>query len=156
VATFDASYITSLTCGDAPGGNGTSTIVGDIIFGKDASAYLITITPVSDNMFPSLIEIHGSITNRSGVAQKFVTANSGTERQSGRIYFMDSGSAGEGIEITNQGGGSADGDGIYGGFTQFWDSSSAEKATFINNGSTISAPNGEGGDENDLVLTVAP
>jgi autotransporter-associated beta strand protein len=152
VATFGASDLTDITCGDAPGGGGTSTIVGDIVFSKGAGPYTITITPVSDNIFPSLIEIHGNILNKSGMTQNFVTANSGTEQQSGRIYFMESGSAGDQVVITNQGGGSAEGDGIYGGFTQFWDSSSAGKATFVNNGSTVSAADGEGG-STDLLFS---
>src|SRR5438067_4238852 len=57
VATFAASNTTNLVCGDAPGGGGTTTIVGDIVFSEGASAYTITVTPVFDNIFPSIIEI---------------------------------------------------------------------------------------------------
>ena len=117
VATFSASNTTNLICGDAPGGEGTSTIVGDVVFTEGAGAYTITITPVFDNIFPSIIEFHrGGITNNSGVVQNFVAANSGTTKASGRIYFMNSASAGENVVITNEGGASATGDGVYGGF----------------------------------------
>src|SRR5213082_745795 len=53
VATFAVSNTTNITCGDAPGGAGTNTIVGDIVFTDGASAYTITITPVFDIVFPS-------------------------------------------------------------------------------------------------------
>src|SRR5437762_1657462 len=104
VATFQASNITSLICGHAPGGGGTSTIVGQIVFAPAASAYTITVTPIIDNEFPSLIEVHEAITNNSGVAQSIITANSGTSTQSARLYFMESAYAGEDVTITNQGG----------------------------------------------------
>lgn len=143
VATFSASNTTNLICGDAPGGEGTSTIVGDVVFTEGAGAYTITITPVFDNIFPSIIEFHrGGITNNSGVVQNFVAANSGTTKASGRIYFMNSASAGENVVITNEGGASATGDGVYGGFTQFWYSSNAGSATFISNGGTVDGARG--------------
>ena len=143
VATFSASNTTNLICGDAPGGEGTSTIVGDVVFTEGAGAYTITIRPVFDNIFPSIIEFHrGGITNNSGVVQNFVAANSGTTKASGRIYFMNSASAGENVVITNEGGASATGDGVYGGFTQFWYSSNAGSATFISNGGTVDGARG--------------
>ena len=37
IATFQASNITNLICGHAPGGEGTSTIVGDIVFAPGAT-----------------------------------------------------------------------------------------------------------------------
>src|SRR6266446_3705083 len=51
VATFAVSNTTNVMCGDAPGGGGTSTIVGDIVFSEGASSYTITITPV-DILYP--------------------------------------------------------------------------------------------------------
>jgi autotransporter-associated beta strand protein len=94
-------------------------------------------------VFPTILEFHGGgITNNSGVVQNFVTPPSGTNKESGRIYFMNSSSAGENVVITNEGGDSAMPDGEYGGFTEigynFDDTASAGKATFINNGGTVS------------------
>jgi autotransporter-associated beta strand protein len=134
VATFQASNIANLICGDAPGGEGTNTIVGTIVFASGASAYTITITPVFDNDFPSIVEVHEGITNNSGKVQKFVVANSGTTRSSARLYFMGSANAGVDIVATNQGGAVS---GVYGAFTQFWDTASAGSATFISNGGLV-------------------
>jgi autotransporter-associated beta strand protein len=153
VATFAVSNTTNVMCGEAPGGEGTTTIVGDVVFAEGASAYTITVTPLFDVMFPppSIVEFHrGGITNTSAVVQNFVTANSGTYKPSGRIYFMNAASAGENVIITNEGGASPIGDGIYGGFTQFWDDSTAGKATFVNNGCTVSGTAGGNGGTTSL------
>src|SRR5436309_12921524 len=37
VATFAVSNTTSVLCGDAPGGGGTTTVVGDIVFAAGSS-----------------------------------------------------------------------------------------------------------------------
>ena len=137
IATFQVSNITNLICGHAPGGEGTSTIVGDVVFAPGASAYTITVTPV-DTSFPALIEVHHSITNNSGVPQNFVTGNSSIGYVPGRMYFIGSASAGENVVITNQGGAWNAPLNHWGGFTQFWDTSNAGKATFISNGGTVS------------------
>jgi autotransporter-associated beta strand protein len=147
VATFAASSTTTVLCGDAPGEEGTTTIVGTIVFAPGAGTYTITVMPVFDNIFPSIMEIHGQgITNNSGVVQNLVTANSGTIKASGRIYFEGASSAGENVVITNEGGASATGDGIYGGFTNigydFQDTASAGSATFINKGGQVSGARG--------------
>src|SRR5438552_14082928 len=55
IATFAVSNTTNLVCGDAPGGAGTNTIVGDIVFTEGASPYTITITPVFDIVYPSIL-----------------------------------------------------------------------------------------------------
>jgi autotransporter-associated beta strand protein len=149
VATFAVSNTTSVVCGDAPGGGGTTTIVGDIVFNEGASAYTITVTPVFDNIFPSILAIYGGgITNNSGLVQNLVTANSGTTKASGRIYFNGSSSAGDNVVITNEGGASATGDGVGGGFTEFGydftDTASAGNATVINNGGEVSGAVGGG------------
>src|SRR5207244_4906487 len=107
-----------------------------------ASAYTFTITPMYDTEFPSLLVVYETITNNSGVVQNFVTANSGTAKASGRLYFDASGYAGENITVTNQGGAWNASEGMYGGFTQFWATSNAGKATFINNGGTVSGAQG--------------
>jgi autotransporter-associated beta strand protein len=139
VATFAASNTTSVVCGDAPGEAGTTTVVGDIVFTDGASAYTITVTPVFDIVFPSILEIYGGgITNNSEVVQNLLTANSGTTKASARIYLNNSASAGENVVITNAGGASASGDGIYGGFTSIEDSATAGSATFINEGGAVS------------------
>jgi fibronectin-binding autotransporter adhesin len=140
VATFAVSNTTDIVCGDAPGGGGTSTIVGGIVFAAGASSYTITITPVFDNIYDSILEIYGTgITNNSGVAQNLVAADSGTVKESARIYFNNSSSAGENVMITNLG---AAYDNTSGGFTQFLDSSTAGNATFINSGGTASGAGG--------------
>jgi hypothetical protein len=143
IATFAVSNTTNVVCGDAPGGSGTTTIVGDIVFTQGASAYTITVMPVFDNIFPSIVELHGGgITNNSGVVQNLVAANSGTTKASARIYFMNSSSAGNNVVITNAGGHSGTGDGVYGGFTQFWDTSNAATASFISQGGNVSGAQG--------------
>jgi autotransporter-associated beta strand protein len=115
-----------------------STVVAEVIFAQGASPYTITITPVYDVVYPSWIEFHGAgITNNSGVVQTFIAAHSGNTKASGRVYFLNSSSAGENTVIVNEGGASMTGDGIYGGFTSFEDSSNAATASFISNGGTV-------------------
>ncbi len=143
VATLVNSNVTSISCGDASGGGGTTTIVGEIVFAQGAGAYTVTVTPVLDNALPSILEIWGQgITNDSGMTQNLVALSSGTDRSSARIYFMASSSAGENVVITNEGGGSSSGDGVYGAFTsigfQPTDTASAGEATFINKGARAS------------------
>jgi autotransporter-associated beta strand protein len=139
VATFAVSNTANLMIGVAPFGGGTTTDVGDIVFPGNASSYTITVTPVFDNILPSILEIYGGgIINNSGIVQNFVTANSGTYKASGRIYFNNSSSAGENVVITNQGGAYGEPDGDYGGFTSLEDSSTAGDATFVNNGGEVS------------------
>src|SRR5438128_10186085 len=66
VATFAGSNTTSVTCGDAPGPGGATTIVGGIVFTQGASSYTITVTPVFDTVYPSVLDIYGGgITNNS-------------------------------------------------------------------------------------------
>ena len=142
VATFGASNTTEITLGDSPNGEDASNLVGSIVFNAGARPYTFTITPMYDTEFPSLLVIYQSITNNSGVIQNFVTANSGTAKASGRLYFDASGYAGERVTVTNQGGAWNAPDGMYGGFTQFWATSNAGKATFINNGGTVSGAEG--------------
>jgi autotransporter-associated beta strand protein len=143
IATFAVSDTTNVICADSPDVGFAHTYVGGIVFAPGASAYTITITPSVDVIFPSLIVFYGEgITNNSGVAQNLVTANSGTEKASGRIYFQGASSAGENVIITNEGGASSTGDGVYGGFTEFGydftDTATAGKATLVNNGGTVS------------------
>ncbi len=140
VATFGQSTTGTVVCGDSPDGLYASTVVAEVVFTQGANSYTMTITPVYDVVFPSLIEFHGAgITNRSGVSQTFVAAHSGNTKESGRVYFLNSSSAGENTVIVNEGGASTSGDGIYGGFTQFWDSSMAADTMIVNDGGTVRA-----------------
>jgi autotransporter-associated beta strand protein len=143
VATFGVSNTTDVICGDAPGEGGTTTIVGDIIFSEGATGYTITVTPVFDNIFPSIIAVYGGgVTNNSGMVQNLVAANSGTTKASARIYFQGASSAGANVVITNEGGASDTGDGVYGAFTEFGydftDTATAGNATIITNGGVVS------------------
>jgi autotransporter-associated beta strand protein len=143
VATFAVSNTATIICGHAPGPAGTTTIVGDIVFTEGASAYTITVTPVFDIVFPSVLEISGrGITNNSGVIQNLIAANSGTTKASAEIVFHRSSSAGDNVIITAEGGASDEGDGRYGaliyfGF-DFTDTCSAGNATLITNGGEVS------------------
>jgi autotransporter-associated beta strand protein len=138
IATFNVSNTTMVTVGDAPNGTDASHPIGEIVFAPGASAYTITMTPVFDVVFPTDVSFHGTgITNNSGVVQNFVTANSGGNKGSARIFFADSASAGDDIVITNEGGASSVPDGIYGGFVWFLDTTTAANATVVNNGGTV-------------------
>jgi hypothetical protein len=144
VATFGASNVTSsVRLGAAPDDFDASNIVGSIVFTEGAPSYTITVAPVFDVIFPSILEFYGAgITNNSGVVQNFYAPPSGDGSESGRFYFNNSSSAGENVVITNQGGDSATPDGDYGGFTSLEDTSTAGKATFVNNGGTVSGARG--------------
>jgi autotransporter-associated beta strand protein len=143
VATFGISNLTNVVCGDSPDGIYASTVVAEVIFTEGASPYTITMTPVYDVVYPSLIEFHGAgITNRSGVTRTFIAAHSGNAKASGRVYFLNSSSAGENTVIVNEGGAYNAPDGMYGGFTQFLNTTNAATTTFISNGGTVSGAQG--------------
>jgi autotransporter-associated beta strand protein len=136
VATFGASNVTDVMLGDTPDGYADNT-VAEISFAGGASAYTITLSPLTRNGYSIQLAFYGvGIANNSGVVQNFVAARS-SRTNSGEIFFLESASVGENVLITNQGGDNALG-GIYGSFTAFWDNSSAAKATIINEGSTAS------------------
>jgi len=142
VATFDVSNVTDVMVGDPPDGTDSLNIVGDIVFNAGASSYTITITPVYDVVFASILEFHGAgVVNNSGDVQNFVAAHSGTTKASAEIYFMNAASAGDNVVITNEGGDSTTGDGYDGGFTDFGynssDTASAGNATIINEGGLL-------------------
>jgi autotransporter-associated beta strand protein len=136
VATFGASNVTDIMLGDTPDGYAT-TVVAEISFAQGASAYTIILSPLAQNgYFTQLVFMGAGITNNSGVVQNFVAATSST-RNSGQFFFLQSASAGENVVITNEGGDNPL-SGMYGAYTSFWDSSSAGKASVINEGSTAS------------------
>jgi hypothetical protein len=78
------------------------------------------------------------ITNNSGVTQNFVTPAEGSG-YSGVIQFRNSATAGNLTVFTNNG---ATADSANGGFTQFFDTSSAGSAIFENYGSSVAGSNG--------------
>ena len=141
IATFGVSNITTLMLDDAPDGTDGTNKVGGIVFTPGASSYTLTITPVLDTGFPSILEFHGAgITNGSGVVQNLVAARSDVGGESARIYFLNSSSVGENMIVTNEGGNSGENGGIYGAFTQFGQGAgqqpNAGSATYINQGAT--------------------
>jgi len=135
-ASFAVSDITQILLADTPDGY-ASNIVAEISFAEGASAYTITLSPVTESDWFTTLDFTGAgITNQSGTVQNFVAATSKTQN-SGVFYFKESASAGENVVITNEGGDNLL-SGAYGGATAFWDSSTAAKATIINQGSTAS------------------
>jgi fibronectin-binding autotransporter adhesin len=143
VATFGVSNTTTVLC-QASGDGYAHTLVGEMDFAPGAGAYTISATPDPNViLYPAYIAFYGAgIVNNSGVTQNFVAAHSGTTQESGRIYFVGSSTAGENVIITNEGGASAIGDGMYGGFSNIGynvgDTASAGSATFINKGGEVS------------------
>jgi autotransporter-associated beta strand protein len=136
VATFAISNVTEITLEDTPDGY-ADNVVSEISFAEGASAYTITLSPVTRNGYRiQLVLVGAGITNNSGLVQNFVASRS-TQTNSGEIFFQGFASAGENVVITNEGGDNTLG-GIYGSFTAFWDNSTAAKATIINEGSTVS------------------
>jgi autotransporter-associated beta strand protein len=125
-AAFDISNITEITLS-------ADTEVSDIRFDPDSSPYTITVGPAS-----LTLTVSGTgITNDSGIAQNFVTANDDMAH-AGTIAFLNRAGAGEGT-FTNEGAQTP----ILGrSKTQFFDRTSAQGATFINNGGQIDGPPG--------------
>ncbi|MBA2433585.1 MAG: hypothetical protein H0V54_00605, partial [Chthoniobacterales bacterium] len=138
VATFRVSNTNDITVRDAPNGTNASHPVGEIVFTPGASAYTITLRTNPDVVFATDLQFFGKgVTNNSGVVQNFVAANSGTTQGSSRIVFSGSSCAGENTVFTNEGGGISESDGRYGAFLEFDDTSSAGRATFINQGGEV-------------------
>jgi len=124
-ATFAASNQTTVS-------NSAAVEVDSVVFDAGASAF--TIMPA--RAFPFYIEGVG-ITNNSGIVQNFVAtvdAFGGSQ-----MAFTNSAKAGSLNVFTNNGAivGGQDGGVIY-----FYDSSSADNATFINNGAAFSDSSG--------------
>ena len=131
IATFGTSSVTHVMLGDTPDGY-ASNIVTEVSFAGGASAYTITLSPVTrQSVYATILTLTGAgITNNSGTVQSFVAARSNT-KDSGRFYFTESASAGENVVITNEGADEND----YGASTSFWDNSTATNVTIINEGS---------------------
>jgi autotransporter-associated beta strand protein len=134
VATFGTSNVTDVMLGDTPDGYATNT-VAEVAFLQDASAYAITLSPVTRTVYSTQLVFYGAgITNNSGAVQNFI-ATSSLIKGPGQFYFLESSSAGENVAIINEG---APRSGTAGGSTRFWDSSNADSATVTNEGSTAS------------------
>jgi len=134
VATFGTSNVTDVMLGYLPDIGYPFNVVAEIVFTEGASAYTITLSPGLH--YNTTLQFYGAgITNNSGVVQNFVAARSSTTN-SGRISFYESASAGENVVITDQGGNNTSG-GEYGALTEFWNNSSAGRATLIKEGGLV-------------------
>jgi len=116
-ATFDVSSTTDVYFAVL----GTFEVDG-IVFNSSASAFTITFP------FFALTISGAGITNNSGITQNFVV------NVQSRILFLNSATAGSGTAFTNVFGGEIE----RGGFTQFFDTSTAGNGTFTSNGGTVS------------------
>jgi outer membrane autotransporter protein len=120
-ATFESSNTTAVSLS-------ANTEVNGIVFNPGASAFTITVNPVSLSPTTLTLTISGAgITNNSGITQNFVTAGG-----LGAIVFTNSATAGN-VTITNSGGTVTGG---VGGATVFLNTSTAGSATIRNNGGT--------------------
>ena len=110
-----------------------STVVNGIVFNAGANAFTITASPTFG------LTISGvGITNNSGITQKLVTAVAGLGNR-GAIAFTNSAMAGSLTAFTNNG---STVNGAFGGFMDFFNTSTAGSGTFINNAGTVSGANG--------------
>lgn len=126
-ATFDLSNTTAVSIS-------ANTEVEGIVFNANASAFTITTNP------SFILTISGTgITNNSGVTQNFLNAVDGAGNQ-GRIYFMNSATAGSMTVYTNNGATIS----AVPAITNFYDMSTAGSATFINNGGAANMAGGGG------------
>ncbi len=116
VATFDVSATTAVSLS-------ANTTADGIVFNAGASAYTITATPTF-----SLTLGGAGVTNNSGAVQNLVTA--GVNGVQGRILFTNNATAGDNTCFTNF------------GSTEFYNTSTAGSAAFINNGGASSGANG--------------
>ena len=103
-----------------------NTEVNGITYNANASAFTLT-------NLASILTISGAgITNNSGIMQNFVVEN---HLNGASFRFTNSAVAGSLTTFTNKGGA---GMGMFGGITEFFDTSTADHATVINNGGAIS------------------
>jgi hypothetical protein len=123
IATFAVSNTTNVSIS-------AQVEVNSIVFDSGATkSYTITVNPGL-----TLIISGVGITNNSGIRQNFFAT-----AQGGQILFTNSGTAGSTTSFTNSGGMVS---GTVGGFTQFYNSSTAANGTFTNNGGTVSGSGG--------------
>jgi autotransporter-associated beta strand protein len=124
-ATFDLSNTTGVSIS-------ASTEVNGIVFNPGASAFTVS---VSSTTLPQFTISGVGITNNSGITQNFATA----EPPHATIAFTNSATAGSLTTYINTGGTVS---GKFGGFTEFFNSSTASNATFIINGGAVSGAMG--------------
>jgi autotransporter-associated beta strand protein len=129
IATFRLSNTTDVSIS-------ADTEVNTIRFATGASAYTITASP------GVTLTISGAgIVNNSGATQNFVTIEDaiGSIEYRGKIFFINSATAGNSTVFTNHGG---VGFNQIGGSTEFFDMSSAANGIFINNAGAANAAQG--------------
>ena len=115
VATFNTSSITSVVLSDIE--------VSEIVFNAGASSFTITPDPLH------VLTISGpGIINNSGVTQQFIADQSLLTSDTQPIQFVNSATAGTGTAFQALGG--IDEDGSGGGKIEFFDTSSADHASF--------------------------
>jgi len=117
VATFDVSNTTRIAIT-----NQFSTTIGGMVFNAGASPFTFTAN------YPALVYVEGPITNQSGVLQQFIFGAFNS------IDFNAFSTAGKLTSYTGLGGSTA---GEYGAFISFFASASAEGATIVAEGSTV-------------------
>ncbi len=135
IATFGLSKIARLVL-TGPTDDFAVVDLASLVFVAGASSYTLTVLPVVNSDAGILFHDQG-IVNDSGVTETLIAGNSGKKiADSGRVYFLNSSSAGDDVVIINQG--STTAFVSYGASTAFWDSSTASEATLINQGSSAS------------------
>jgi hypothetical protein len=128
-ATFrDLSDVTSLFVSATP----ANSLAGITFTVAETHSFTITVNP-----FVTLTLSGTGIVNNSPSTQNFVTAVSGFN--TGVIAFTNNATAGSMTSFTNNGGAAF---GVFGGFTQFFNTSTAGSGTFTNFGGTVSGANG--------------
>jgi autotransporter-associated beta strand protein len=128
-----ATFHTSTTPAISLSGNAE---IGSIFFNAGASAFTITAAPTFT------LTISGSgITNNSATQQNFVSAINGVG-QWGTIWFTNNAIAGSLTKFTNKG---TAPDRLFPGITEFFNNSNAGSATFINEKTQASLSGGTGG-----------
>ncbi|HEX4638781.1 MAG TPA: autotransporter-associated beta strand repeat-containing protein [Chthoniobacterales bacterium] len=124
IATFSTSSLTTVYIGP-------NTEVSTINFLSGASAF--TLSP-----YQSVLTVSGTgIVNNSGIVQNFV--QNLTISHADSIRFKNSATAGTQTVFTNNG---SNLNGRIGGYTEFFDTSTAAQATFVNNGGMASGASG--------------
>ncbi len=121
-ATFALSNTTNVSIS-------ANTQVNGITFTPAASAYNITVNP---NLTLTISGV--GIVNNSGTTQNFVTAVNFAANV-GLILFKNAATAGSDTSFTNNGSAVF---GMFGGQTQFFNTTTASNGTFTNNGGTAS------------------
>ena len=124
-----ATFATSNRTGVSLSAN---TEVNGIVFNAGGNAFTIT-APATFTLTISGV----GITNNSGITQNFIAGFAGSS--AGEIAFTNSATAGSLTRFTNIGSAVS---GAFGGFIEFFGTSTAGSGAFINNAGTVSGANG--------------